>query len=351
MSLNWVSHTPDDNNNKNNKRPQDAGNSNSKRNNNKGRIPQSSPCSPPTPYEKFFLPFEDQSEFFLAATHLATTSNNHNNNNNNNSSSSNQQYNLFPFFRTVKSSQESHASESIRTEEFASVAEDFESVYSETDFDEISIERNIYKDDILGLVTSSSSTREEIMASKSKKKVKAVVYDASSVPAPEGGDGSSTPPAVDAAQEDPSSFTSPSSVMDANLDASTPSSTGKDSTGSHYDVVDHVYEGAKSAWAMGKDVSIFNIAVLKPFLGVAEGVATKILSVAAGVDSLDTVDKNIKPHLKGIDHDLVDPAIVKLWSIIGPIIGKGDEIVKGMVNMVKHPLIKNKKIEEETVVM
>jgi hypothetical protein len=326
---NWVSHTPDD------KRPQDASkNSNrSSSSSNKG-IPQSSPCSPPTPYEKFFLPFEDQSEFFLAATHLSTT----NNNKGNNSSSSS---NPFPFFSTtaVRSSQESHASESIRTEEFASIVEDFESVYSETDFDEISIERNIYKDDILGLITL-----EEQMASKSKKKVKTVVYDASSGPAPEGTDSSTTPGAagpketVDAQEPDVSP--SPTVLDAASVKESSP----------HYDVVDHVYEGAKSAWAMGKDVSIFHIAVFKPFLGVAEGVATKILSVAAGVDSLDTVDKSIKPHLKGIDHDLVDPAIQKLWSIIGPIIGKGDEVVKGMVNMVKHPLIKNKS-EEETAIM
>lgn len=329
MSLNWVSHTPDD------KRPQDASktsNHSRSSSNNKG-IPQSSPCSPPTPYEKFFLPFEDQFEFFLAATHLATT-----NNKGNNSSSSSS--NPFPFFSTtaVRSSQESHASESIRTEEFASIVEDFESVYSETDFDEISIERNIYKDDILGLITL-----EEQMASKSKKKVKAVVYDASSGAAPEG-TGSSTPSAagpnetVDAQEPDVSS--SPTVLDAATVKESSP----------HYDVVDHVYEGAKSAWAMGKDVSIFHIAVLKPFLGVAEGVATKILSVAAGVDSLDTVDKSIKPHLKGIDHDLVDPAIQKLWSIIGPVIGKGDEVVKGMLNMVKHPLIKNKS-EEETAIM
>jgi hypothetical protein len=311
MSRNWVSHTPDDKvpqDSSHNKRTQSSSGSSK---NSRNRISKrSSPCSPPTPYEKFFLPFEDQSEFFLAATCVSAT---------------NSYYNYLPFFG--RSSQESLASESVRTEEFSSVVEDFESVLSETDFDDISIERNIYKDDILGLTTKSIT---EEMASKSKKKVKAVMYEAAS-------DASSpnVDPAVNMQEEEEHS--SPT-MTETSVDTPT---VVKDSS-PHYDVVDHVYEGAKTAWAMGKDVAIFNVAILKPFMGVAEGVATKILSVATGVDSLDTVDKSIKPHLKGIDHDLVDPAILRLWSILGPIFGKGDEIVKGVVNMVKKPLIKCK---------
>lgn len=331
MSRNWVSHTPDDDD----KRPQDYSSTDRNRQDPNRRAPnkRSSPCSPPTPYEKFFLPLEDQSEFFLAASHLSSL----------------HHYNYFTTTTTTTNNKsESHASESIRTEEFASIVEDLESITSETEFDDISIERNIYKDDILGILQPSIDDKIfiEDMASKSKKKVKAVSYDGTSIPAP---DSSSSTPPTDApvvGQEEATAV----EAVNVSKDES-PAATSSPTDAPHYDVVDHVYEGAKCAWAMGKDVSIFNIAILKPFMGAAEGVATKILSVAAGVDSLDTVDKNIKPHLKGIDHDLLDPAILKLWNILGPILGKGDEIVKGMVDMVKkkNPLIQNKSEKAEAV--
>jgi len=100
----------------------------------------------------------------------------------------------------------------------------------------------------------------------------------------------------------------------------------------HYEVVDHVYEGAKSAWATGKNIVIF-----KPFMGMAEGVTTKLLSLATGVDSLDAADHNIKPHLQGIDKSFIDPALVKLWSLLEPILAKGDEVVKGVIGFVHRP--------------
>jgi len=263
MSTNWVSHTPDN-------KPQDK-----------------RPPSPPTPYEKFFLPIGDQLQFLQAASHISS--------------------------RQGLSRNFSLTSESIRTDEFASAAEEFESVVdSEVDLDDISIEKTLYSNDILGLSSPILEYEEFTEMAKSKKKTVTIVDGTVASPKPETTADSRSPAAAAAADES-----------------------------RHFDVVDHVYEGAKSIWAIGKDVSMFNIAILKPFMGIAEDVATKVLSVATGADSLDSVDKNIKPRLKDLDYGLIDPAIVKLWKILEPFVGKGDEMFKGMVNMVQRPAIKN----------
>ena len=273
MNTNWVSHTPD-------KRPQDLSPPPSKSKDN-------APPSPPTPYEKFFLPIGDQLQFLQAASHISS--------------------------RHSRTRNVSLTSESIRTDEFASAAEDFESVIDSFDLDDISIEKSLYSNDILGL-SSPIQEHEEFtqMGSKyNKKKAVNIVGDATDT-----------------------------STSYASITVDSPIPTADESQ--HFDVVDHVYEGAKSIWAKGKDVSVFNVAFLKPFLGVAENVATKVLSVATGTDSLDSVDKNIKPRLKDLDYGLVDPALVKLWKILEPIVGKGDQMFKGMVNMGVHkPTIKN----------
>lgn len=105
----------------------------------------------------------------------------------------------------------------------------------------------------------------------------------------------------------------------------------------HFDVLDHVYEGAKSAWAFGKGVVVF-----APFMGLAETVAVKAVSIVTGLDSLEAVDQSILPHLKGIDKDFVDPAILKIWSLISPVVGKSEDIAKTMVAMVhKKPKIES----------
>lgn len=278
MSTNWVSHTPD-------KRPQDLSSPPSKSKNN-------APPSPPTPYEKFFLPIGDQLQFLQAATHISS--------------------------RHSRSRNFSQASESIRTDEFASAAEEFDSVIGSEleDLDDISIEKTLYSNDILGL-SSPIQEYEEFpeMVKANKKKIVTI------------GDATDATDTTDA----------PTSYASVTADPPTPASDESQ----HFDVVDHVYEGAKSIWAKGKDVSVFNVAFLKPFLGVAENVATKVLSVATGTDSLDSVDKNIKPRLKDFDYGLVDPALVKLWKFLEPIVGKGDQMFKGLVNMVHKPAIKN----------
>merc|ERR1719223_81180 len=103
-----------------------------------------------------------------------------------------------------------------------------------------------------------------------------------------------------------------------------------------FDVVEHVYEGAKSAWAFGK-----GIFVLSPFMGVAEGAATKMLSLTTGVTSLEDADTHIKSTLSNVDKEFIDPAILKLWAALEPIVGKLEEVLMSVLGVVskKVPML------------
>lgn len=261
-STNWVSHTPD---------------------RNQAQDPHLPPPSPPSAFEKFFLPLGDkQDSFAQAANHL-----------------------------TLSKSLRSEVS-SVNTQDFATAAEEL-SQATDTDLDDISIERNFYQDDILGISNNNPEDSSNPMARR-KKKTKIVTM--SKIPA--------------------------ETILPNQIDPTQTSCTTDDSR--HFDVVEHVYEGVKSAWAFGKGVVVF-----KPFMGVAENVAVKVLSVATGVNSLEDVDKNVKPHLKGIDKDFIDPAILKIWSLIEPIVGKSEDVARSMIALVhKQSMIEEKNKAKES---
>jgi len=259
-STNWVSHTPDKN------QAQDP----------------YQPPSPPSAFEKFFLPLGNKQESFgQAANHLA----------------------LSKSFRSEASS--------INTQDFATAAEEL-SQATDADLDDISIERNFYQDDILGISHSNPEETSNPMARR-KKKTKIVTMS-----------------------------TDPAETIQPNEVGQTETCTTDDSP--HFDVVEHVYEGVKSAWAFGKGVVVF-----KPLMGIAENVAVKVLSAATGVNSLDDVDKNVKPHLKGIDKEFIDPAILKIWSLIEPIVGKSEDVARSMIALVhKQSMIEKSNETEES---
>lgn len=124
---------------------------------------------------------------------------------------------------------------------------------------------------------------------------------------------------------------------DASIMTSTTSST-TDKT--HYDVVEHVYEGAKGVWAWGKGVAVF-----KPFLGLAEGVTNKVLSVAG--TSLADLDGKITPKLHDFDTSVLNPAIAKIVDILMATANKGEDtfgpLVSKIVNTVSSTKIEDKK--------
>jgi len=176
------------------------------------------------------------------------------------------------------------ANESVITEDFASAADNLS---ASSDLDDISFDQEdqeivqtIYKNDILGL----SRKEEEVT-----KTVKMVSFA---------------------------------------------TETKEKEETQHFDVAEKVYEGAKTAWNFGKSFGI-----LSPFMSIAEGAAVKVIGLVTGVDSLETVDHNVKPHLVGIDREFLDPAILKVLDLVTPLVSKGEELVKSILGKVK-PAIK-----------
>lgn len=267
------------------------------------QVEQQRAPSPPRPYyEKFFLP-NISPEFLNKATNIARSRNRS---------------------RSFHSSTSISEYESTRTEDFESTA-DFESAVSILDCEELddnSVEKNIYTKDPLGVsspILEESEYREMVSkASRRKKKSKTV--------------------RVVTVEEPEHQQTAGDSVSSED----TPTASAPSDDSPHFDLAEHVYEHAKSVWSMGKDVSIFNIHILKPFLSVTEDVATKVLSATTGAKSLASVDETIKPHLKGIDNDIIDPAVVRLLNFMTPLVGKSEDTIKNLINMIKSPLIKFK---------
>ncbi len=263
--------------------------------------------SPPSAFEKFFLPFDktkDTSPFAFAARRINT-----------------------PTSRKLHSSSRSLASESIITEDFASAVDNI-SVTS--DLDDISLDDSVQKgtlfNDILGKQTIIEETPEESYEMPKKSSTKST----KTAPAP-----ASVATAV-VKETTPEPEPVPAPPVPVTPVEETPK----------FDVIENVYEGAKSVWSFGK-----NIIVFKPFMGVAEGAATKVLSLTTGIGSLAEADTNIKSTLSGVDKDFIDPAILKLWEVLEPIVGKGDEVLKTVLGVVskKVPMLEGAKKTETSV--
>ncbi len=305
-NFNWVSHTPDLHSNTLQSNPPNTGDNDTCTDGNKDTI--NHPPSPLNPYEKFFLPtVADPIQFAAAArvtTHTVTTQNR----------------------RSYTSASE--ASLSIRTEDdFASAAEELSIIGTEDysidpSIDQLSFERALYSD-ILGLSSPIIETEEDQippvresfvideMASKDNQKRK-------------------NKNKTSFKKEDIQSSKLSPPTQDLKMAESTPTTTEEEHP--HFHVVDQVYEGAKTAWSATKSFPIFT-----PFLGLAEGVTTKVISIAGAGSSLQEVDEKLKPHLTGIDSDLLDPAIEKIVGLVMGVVGKGDEIFKSLLAVVINP--------------
>ena len=287
--------------------------------------------SPPNPFEQFFLPIvtgEDSSTFALAASRTCIINNK-------------------PTPQKVSSSTRSSisiASESIRTEDFASATDEF-SVNS--DLDDISLhddnQRSTIFNDVLGRQAILEETPEEHeidMSKKSKRNKKhtmATTKKTVTTPEPEPVSTPSSPPPVTEPGPEPG--------PEPTQTPAPPTSTPMMVENKEFDVVEHVYEGAKSVWAFGKGIIVFS-----PFMGVAEGAATKMLSITTGVSSLEDADKHIKSTLSNVDKEFIDPAILKLWATLGPIVGKSEEVLMSVLGVVskKVPMLEGYKKPEST---
>lgn len=102
--------------------------------------------------------------------------------------------------------------------------------------------------------------------------------------------------------------------------------------GNTVDAAQQVYETVKGIWLWGKGVPILGFAE-----GVAEAVAKKVVSVAG--TSLEDIDAHVKPHLRGLDNDFLNPTFNKIVSVIMAGIGKGDETFRPIFMAIVPPVL------------
>lgn len=100
------------------------------------------------------------------------------------------------------------------------------------------------------------------------------------------------------------------------------------------DVTEKVYEAAKGVWSWGKGVML-----LSPFLGLAEGIAGKMVTMAGS--SLEQVDGGITHQLHSLDGQYLNPAIDALVKLLMGTVSKTEEIIKPILQAVMKPLLKN----------
>lgn len=104
----------------------------------------------------------------------------------------------------------------------------------------------------------------------------------------------------------------------------------------HVDPAEKVYDTAKGVWAWGKGVM-----VISPFLGVAEGVAGKVVGMTG--NSLESVDDAVVDQLHGLDDNILNPAIQAIVSTVLGAAGKTEDVLKPIIIAILKPLglIKN----------
>lgn len=114
-------------------------------------------------------------------------------------------------------------------------------------------------------------------------------------------------------------------------DANTMSNDTTTTTTPKPDAAEKVYDAAKSAWGWGKSV-----AILSPFLGLAETVATKAVALA-GTD-LTTLDTSINTQLESLDGKYLNPAIAALVAALVGTATKSEELLKPLLQALLHPV-------------
>jgi hypothetical protein len=99
----------------------------------------------------------------------------------------------------------------------------------------------------------------------------------------------------------------------------------------HADPAEKVYDAAKGVWAWGKGVF-----VMKHFLGIAEGLAGKVVGMTGG--TLEDLDHAIMPRLQDWDDSLLNPVF---QAIVGTILGaakKSEEFFKPVIFAILKPI-------------
>lgn len=99
----------------------------------------------------------------------------------------------------------------------------------------------------------------------------------------------------------------------------------------HLDAAEKVYDTAKNVWGWGKGVGI-----IKPFLGIAEGVASQVVGMSG--NSLESVDGLVMDKLHGLDDNVLNPAIATILGLLLNVAGKSEDTLKPLVITLLKPL-------------
>jgi hypothetical protein len=112
--------------------------------------------------------------------------------------------------------------------------------------------------------------------------------------------------------------------------STTPSSSSK-RTNYEINPAEKVYITAKDVWGWGKTVMVF-----KPFLGLAEGVAGKAVSIVGS--SLADLDGAVTANLTKVDDKILNPSISAVVNIVFNAMQKTEDIVKPVIMAVLKPI-------------
>ena len=115
------------------------------------------------------------------------------------------------------------------------------------------------------------------------------------------------------------------------------SSTAPNRSSYELNPAEKVYLTAKDVWGWGKTVRVFS-----PFMGIAEGVAGKMVSVVGS--NLTDIDGAVTSNLTKVDDNILNPAIDAFVKIVFNAMQKTEDIVKPVIMAVLKPigLVKNK---------
>jgi hypothetical protein len=100
---------------------------------------------------------------------------------------------------------------------------------------------------------------------------------------------------------------------------------------SHVHAAGKVYETAKDVWGWGKGVVVF-----RPFLGLAESVAGKVVGIAGS--SLESIDGAINDKLLGLDEKFLDPAVCAVVTMLLGAASTTEGLIKPIITALLKPV-------------
>lgn len=97
------------------------------------------------------------------------------------------------------------------------------------------------------------------------------------------------------------------------------------------DPAEKIYDTAKGIWGWGKSVVFFS-----PFLGVAEGIAGKVVQRAGS--SMEDVDHALTGHLQALDDGILNPAVTVVVKTLLGAASRTEAFLKPIIIVILKPI-------------